>query len=220
MLRISLAIETKWFHIYSMVKRTQTSPSVGRPREFEIDDAVRKAMGVFWDKGYHDASLPDLLEGMELSRGSFYKAFVDKRGVYLRALDVYIDDAIREVGEILHSNPSPKAAIKEAFSRQVQESTGKEGLRGCFVVLSAVEMLPADEEVSTRIARLFRRLQDLYAAAIIRAQALGEIDTELDERTLARFLVCQIQGMRVLGKAGADRDATRAIVDLALRPLG
>ncbi|KQS79542.1 TetR family transcriptional regulator [Rhizobium sp. Leaf384] len=176
-------------------------------------------MGVFWKHGYHDASLPDLLEGMQLSRGSFYKAFVDKRGLYLRALDVYIEDAIRKLGEILHSNPSPKAAIKQAFLRQVEESSGKEGLRGCFVVLSAVEMLPADEEVSARIARLFRRLQDLYAAAIIRAQALGEIDRLLDERTLARFLVCQIQGMRVLGKTGADRDDTKAMVDVALKPL-
>jgi len=202
-----------------MTKRTETSPSVGRPREFELDDAIRKAMSVFWDRGYHDASLPDLLEGMELSRGSFYKAFVDKRGVYLRALDVYIEDAVCKTGEILHSNPSPKAAIKEAFSRQVEESSGKEGLRGCFVVLSAVEMLPADEEVYKRIARLFRRLEDLYAAAVNRAQALGEIDSGLDERTLAKFLVCQIQGMRVLGKAGADRDATRAMVDFALKSL-
>ena len=119
-----------------MVRRSQISPSVGRPREFELDVAVRKAMGVFWDRGYHDASLPDLLEGMELSRGSFYKAFVDKRGVYLRALDVYIEDAIRKLGEILHANPSPKAAIREAFSRQVDESSGKEGLRGllCRIV--------------------------------------------------------------------------------------
>jgi TetR/AcrR family transcriptional repressor of nem operon len=202
-----------------MVKRAQTSPSVGRPREFELDDAVRKAMGVFWDRGYHGASLPDLLEGMDLSRGSFYKAFVDKRGVYLRALDAYIEDAIRTVGETLHSNPSPKAAIREAISQQVDFSSGKDGLRGCFVVLAAVEMLPGDEEVSARISRLFRRLQDLYAATIIRAQAAGEINPRLDERTLARFLVCQIQGMRILGKAGADRDETRAMIDLALKAL-
>lgn len=202
-----------------MVKHTQTSPSVGRPREFELDDAVRKAMGVFWDLGYHDASLPDLLEGMNLSRGSFYKAFVDKRGVYLRALDAYIEDAVRTVGETLNSDLSPKAAIREAFSQQIDFSCGKPGLRGCFVVLAAVEMLPADEQISARISRLFRRLQDLYAATIIRAQAGGEIDPGLDERTLARFLVCQIQGMRVLGKAGADREDTRAMVDLALKAL-
>jgi len=203
-----------------MVKGTQISASVGRPREFELDEAVRKAMQVFWDRGYHDASLPDLLEGMELSRGSFYKALVDKRGVYLRALDAYIEDAVRSVGETLHSNPSPKAAIRDAFSQQVDQSSGTEGLRGCFVVFAAVEMLPDDKEVAPRISRLFRRLQDLYAAAIIRAQALGEIDPGLDERTLARFLVCQIQGMRVLAKAGADRAETRAMVALALKALG
>jgi TetR/AcrR family transcriptional repressor of nem operon len=81
-------------------------------------------------------------------------------------------------------------------------------------------MLPADDEVSIRIARLFRRLQDLFAAAIIRAQALGEIDRSLDERTLARFLVCQVQGMRILGKAGADHGDMRDLIDMALKALG
>lgn len=202
-----------------MVERAQTSQSVGRPREFELEDAVRKAMDVFWDRGYHDASLPDLLEGMDLSRGSFYKAFVDKRGVFLRALDTYIDDQVRQVSEMLNSNASPKAAIRDAFSQVVDVSSGKDGLRGCFVILAAVEMLPEDKEVSVRISRLFRRLQDLYAAAVIRAQALGEIDRNLDERTLARFLVCQIQGMRILGKAGADRRDMQAMIELALKPL-
>jgi len=204
----------------SMAEGTHTSASIGRPREFDLDEAVRKAMNVFWDRGYHDASLPDLLDGMELSRGSFYKAFGDKRGVFLRALDVYIDDAVRQVGDSLSGEASPKAAIRAAFERHAELSSGKDGLRGCFVVLTATEMLPGDQEVSARISRLFRRLQDLFAAAIIRAQALGEIDQRLDERTLARFLVCQIQGMRVLGKAGAEQEDMRAMVDLALKPLG
>ncbi|MFP5077906.1 TetR/AcrR family transcriptional regulator [Rhizobium sp. YIM 134829] len=176
-------------------------------------------MDVFWDRGFHDASLPDLLNGMALSRGSFYKAFADKRGAYLRALDVYIDEAVRTVGDILQSDPSPKAAIRAALLRQVEPSSGSEGLRGCFVVLAAVEMLPADQDVAPRVSRLFRRMQDLYAAAIIRAQALGEIDRSRDERALARFLVCQIQGMRVLGKAGADREETKAMIDIALKAL-
>jgi TetR/AcrR family transcriptional regulator, transcriptional repressor for nem operon len=203
-----------------MVSGTQTSTSIGRPREFEVDEAVRKAMDVFWDRGYHDASLPDLLDGMDLSRGSFYKAFGDKRGIFLRALDTYIDEAVRTVGDMLSANPSPKTAIQNSFLRYVDLSSGKDGLRGCFVTLTAAEMLPGDVEVSAKISRLFRRLQDLFAAAIIRAQALGEIDPAQDERTLARFLVCQIQGMRILGKAGADRDDMRAMINIALKTLG
>jgi TetR/AcrR family transcriptional regulator, transcriptional repressor for nem operon len=202
-----------------MARGIQTSPSVGRPREFELDEALRKAMNIFWDRGYHDASLPDLLDGMDLSRGSFYKAFGDKRAVFLRALDIYIDDAVRGVGEMLSADPSPKTAIRSTFLHYAELSSGMEGLRGCFVVLTAAEMLPGNEDVSVRISRLFRRLQDLFAAAIIRAQALGEIDHGKDERTLARFLICQLQGMRILGKAGADRGNMQALVDLALKLL-
>ncbi len=204
----------------SMPKDLQAPQSPGRPREFELEDAVRKAKDVFWDRGFHDASLPDLLDGMGLSRGSFYKAFADKKGIFLRALDAYIDDALRNVGDMLSADPSPKAAIRGAFLHYAELSSGATGLRGCFVVLTAAEMLPADVEISARISRLFRRLQDLFAGAIIRAQALGEIDHGEDERALARFLVCQVQGMRVLGKAGAERDDMRAVVDIALRPFG
>lgn len=203
-----------------MATVSHTSPPPGRPREFEVDQAVRKARDVFWDRGYHDASLPDLLEGMGLSRGSFYKAFGDKRGVFLRALDLYIEDALRDVGEILGAEGSPKSAIRNALLRNADQSYGAVGLRGCFAVLTATEMLPADEEVSRRVSRLFRRLQDLYAGAIIRAQAAGEIDAGRDPGMLARFLVSQIQGMRVLGKSGGQRDDMRGLVELALEPLG
>jgi TetR/AcrR family transcriptional repressor of nem operon len=203
-----------------MIKSAQILPSVGRPRQFDLEEVVRNAMGVFWDRGYHDASLPDLLSAMALSRGSFYKAFIDKRGVFLRALDAYTDDAIREVSEKLSSNASPGDAIREAFSRYADLSSGRDGLRGCLAVLTAAEMLPGDEEVAKRISRLFQRLQDLFAAAIIRAQSLGEIDRGLDERILARYLVCQVQGMRILGKAGADVNEMRALVEIALKPLG
>lgn len=202
-----------------MTIHTKKSLSIGRPREFDIDDAVRKAMNVFWDHGYHDASLQDLLDGMELSKGSFYKAFGDKKGVFLRALDAYINDAVREVSDKLNSNTSPKASISDAFLHYADISTGKSGLRGCFVVLTAVEMLPSDTEVSIRISRLYRRLQALFAATIIKAQDLGEIDSSQDEQTLARFLICHIQGMRVLGKAKTDIVDMRAAASLALKVL-
>ena len=62
---------------------------MARPREFDIDTALARALDVFWEKGYGDASLPDLLEGMKLTRGSLYKAFADKETLYLRVLERY-----------------------------------------------------------------------------------------------------------------------------------
>jgi TetR/AcrR family transcriptional repressor of nem operon len=203
-----------------MIIAPAKSPSPGRPREFELKEAVRKAMHVFWDRGYHDASLPDLLKGMGLSRGSFYKAFGDKKGIFLSALDNYIDEAVRDVGETLNAGVSPKAAIRRALLRNAEQSSGSVGLRGCFVVLTAAEMLPSDAEVLVRVSHLYARLHELFAAAIAKGQALGEIDPGRDNRALARFLVCQIQGMRVLGKVGADRNDMMAVIDLTLEPLG
>ncbi|MFX5555055.1 helix-turn-helix domain-containing protein, partial [Acinetobacter baumannii] len=69
----------------------------GRPREFDIDLAIERAMQVFWSSGYHGTSLPDLLAATRLSRGSLYAAFGDKHGLFLRALDRYLDEALARV---------------------------------------------------------------------------------------------------------------------------
>lgn len=191
---------------------------LGRPREFELDDAAHAAMQVFWDRGYEGASLPDLIEGTGQSRGSLYKAFGDKKGLLLAALDLYIANGLEATADLL-SQPGPvKEAIRASLLRYAGLSSGDAGRRGCLVVAMATEMAAHDPEVAERTGRLFRRLQQLYAAAIARGQAGGEIAGR-DEQAMARFLVCQIQGMRVVGKTGASEADMRAVVDETMRIL-
>src|SRR5260370_37523240 len=79
-----------------MARQTSLRMPRGRPREFDTDAAIERAMGVFWSSGYCGTSLPDLLEATNLSRGSLYAAFGDKHGLFLRALDRYLDyDLVR-----------------------------------------------------------------------------------------------------------------------------
>jgi TetR/AcrR family transcriptional regulator, transcriptional repressor for nem operon len=196
-----------------------TKLPVGRPREFDLDEAVRRAMQIFWDRGFHDASLPDLLAGMQLSKGSFYKAFGDKKSVFLRALEFYTDDGVRNVQEVLRSAPSPKAAIRNALVRYADLSSGKKGVRGCFGVLTAAEMLPGDPDIAEVIKRLFSRLQALFAATIAKGQAAGEIANRSDPEVIAHFIVSHAQGMRVLGKVGSRRDEMLKDADLLMEML-
>ena len=195
---------------------TNSQLPVGRPREFDLDEAVRRAMHVFWDRGYHNASLPDLLAGMQLSKGSFYKAFGDKKSVFLRALKLYTDDGVRHVQEVLQSDPSPKAAIRNALIRYADLSSGSKGVRGCFAVLTAAEMLPGDPGIADLIKRLFARLQDLFAATVTKGQAAGEIRVSCDSKTIAHFIVSHAQGMRILGKVGSRRDEMLKNIDLLM----
>jgi TetR/AcrR family transcriptional repressor of nem operon len=199
-----------------MSKKLGSSLPVGRPREFDFDEAARKAMHVFWDRGYHGASLPDILARMELSKGSFYKAFGDKKAAFLRALDLYSEDAVRSVQDVLRSDKSPKVAIRNAFLRYADLSSGSKGVRGCLVVLTASEMLPGDPEIANRVSGLFRRLQDVFADTVREGQEMGEIGNRADARAIAQFIVSHAQGMRVLGKVGANRDQMLANVDLVM----
>lgn len=193
--------------------------AVGRPREFELEEAARDAMNVFWDLGYEAASLPDLIAGTGLSRGSLYKAFGDKKGLLLAALDLYTADGLKATADILSQPGSVSEAIRASLLRYAALSWGEKGRRGCLVVSLTTEMAARDEQVAERTGRMFRRLQQLYAAAIVRGQVDGELP-ECDEQAVARFLVCQIEGMRVLGKTGASEEEMRAVVDCTMRVIG
>ncbi|AIO37991.1 helix-turn-helix transcriptional regulator [Burkholderia sp. AU19243] len=192
--------------------------SLGRPREFELDDAARDAMQVFWDRGYEGASLPDLIAGTGLSRGSLYKAFGDKKGLLLAALDLYMADGLKATADLLSQPGAVKDAIRQSLLRYARLSVGEAGRRGCLAVAMTTEMASRDPDVAERTARMFRRLQQLYAGAIVRGQASGEIP-ERDEQALARFLVCQVEGMRVLGKTGVSEADMLALVDNTMRVL-
>jgi TetR/AcrR family transcriptional repressor of nem operon len=191
------------------------APGPGRSRQFEIEDAARKAMNVFWDRGYEGASLSDLIEGTGLSRGSLYKAFGDKKGLLLAAIDLYTAQALKTTADIL-SQPNPaRQAIRESMLRHARSSSGVEGRRGCLLVAVANELVAQEPEVNQRIVRMLDRTQQLYASAIIRGQAAGEF-REGDEQEMARFLVCLIEGMRVLGKTGAHETDMVALVERSM----
>src|ERR1700747_851372 len=76
-----------------MSRQTPVQLPRGRPRTFDMEAAIERAMDVFWSRGYHATALPDLLRATKLSRGSLYAAFGDKHSLFLRALDRYIADA-------------------------------------------------------------------------------------------------------------------------------
>jgi len=191
----------------------------GRPREFDLDDALRDATEVFRLRGYHGTSVQDLTEGTGLARGSLYKAFRDKRSLFLAALDQAIAGSLQRIGDNLAQPGSAKAAIRDTLLGYAQRAASADGRRGCIMTTAAMEMMPEDAEVSAVITRMFRRIEDLFAAAVIRGQAAGEIAEAQDERAIARLLLCTVQGLRVLGKTGPSEQATTQIIDLALRIL-
>ena len=191
----------------------------GRPREFDLDDAVRDATEVFRVRGYHGTSIQDLTEGTGLARGSLYKAFHDKRTLFLAALDQTIAGSLQRFGDNLAQPGSAKAAIRDTLMGYAGRAASNDGRRGCIMTTAAMEMMPEDVQVSAVITRMFRRIEDLFAAAVIRGQAAGEIPATHDERAIARHLLCTVQGLRVLGKTGPTEQDMAQIIDQTIRVL-
>src|ERR1700722_10812036 len=102
-----LQFKTDWSIYTTMKNQTAIQSPRGRPRGFDTEAAVERAMGVFWSRGYHGTALPDLLRATKLSRGSLYAAFGDKHSLFLRALDRYIADALARIDVELAPRHAP-----------------------------------------------------------------------------------------------------------------
>lgn len=188
-----------------------------RTKEFRPEEALDAAMHLFWSKGYGATSMRDLLDGMGIGRGSFYGTFGGKRALFLAALDRFEEVRASWVIEALEG--SGLDGIEEVFWRSVDGLVGFEPRRGCLMANTAVELAPHDAEVAGRISRYVRRTEAAFEDALVRAREAGEIPSDKDPRALARFLVNNLHGLRVLARAGSARATLEDAASITLETL-
>jgi TetR/AcrR family transcriptional repressor of nem operon len=183
---------------------------VGRPKEFDPDVAVDKAMAVFWRKGFAGTTPQDLVTELGIGKGSLYNAFESKRALFDRALRRYADARLAGLAEILEGPGSVRERLRAALCRLADADAS----RGCLAVNTAVELTGTDEAV----VRLFGRIEDAFQAVIEEGQRAGEITPGRDSRQLASLLLASFIGMTVVART-ADRERLLRIVDAAMAVL-
>ncbi|MDF7651889.1 TetR/AcrR family transcriptional regulator [Pantoea sp. Acro-805] len=172
----------------------------GRPRVFDMDEVLDKAMIVFRQKGYHASSISDLGDAMSLTAGSIYKAFSDKRTLFLRVFERYIAIRNADLRNRLQRFSDGKSKIEELLQFYLDSAVEIEGRRGCLVVGSTVELQTLDEELSDLVRQAVARNQSFLISLIAEGQNDGSVSSELDAETAAGLLLCVAFGMRVVGK--------------------
>ena len=188
----------------------------GRPRGFDTEAAVERAMGVFWSRGYHGTALPDLLRATKLARGSLYAAFGGKHALFLRTLDRYIADALARIDVELGPRHSPVDGLRAFLAGYVDRTSGASGRRGCLLVATAMELAGHDPDVEDRIRGFFKAMEGKLAGAFARAKAAGALASGVEPASAARILVCFVEGLRVTGKTGPTRASSQATADALL----
>ncbi|MBN3785396.1 TetR/AcrR family transcriptional regulator [Burkholderia sp. Ac-20353] len=191
----------------------------GRPREFEVDDVIDAAARVFWEQGYHATSIDALCDATGVFRGSLYRTFGDKHGLLVAAFNQYAEGAVARLKERLAADLPPGQALREALLHYTKIAANLSARRGCFITNAAIELLPTDDELRPHIESTLQRIATQYSLAVARGQQAGEFDRSLDAEEVGRFLLCLIQGMRVLGKTNLNEPDLASIVDMAMRAL-
>ena len=192
---------------------------MSRPKTFDREQVLDRAMHVFWTKGYECTSVQDLVDAMGINRGSIYATFGDKHALPLAALERF---TAREIIPLLSplEEPGPvRVALRLVFMGMIERTVLGQGPRGWMVSNAAVELCPGDGEVNVVVAAALREIESRLYVALVRAQESGELAPRRDLQALARYFTNSLNGLSVIAKAVNDPHALGDIVDVTLAAL-
>lgn len=188
----------------------------GRPRTFDVDTALDRALEVFWRQGYEGTSLPDLTKAMGINRPSLYAAFGNKENLFRKVLDRYDEGPAAYVREALHE-PTARAVVERLLRGAVDLLTDPRHPPGCLMVQGALSCGEAADAIRQELAS--RRAAGVTALRqrLERARADGDLPTHTDPADLASYVATIIHGMAVQAAGGASRSELDRVMDTALR---
>jgi len=194
---------------------------VARPRKFDPDEVLDRSMREFWERGYRDTSVDDLVEATGVRPGSLYNAFPGgKRGLFLKSLDRYSKLVVPEKLGALERPGAGVAELRAYFDGLVLDLTTREGQIGCLMVNSAVELAAEDSEVGEVVRGHMARLERNAERALRNAKRRGEISADVSPRAKATQLMATGMGLMVVGKTNPGKKVLETIVDAAFADLG
>jgi AcrR family transcriptional regulator len=190
--------------------------SVGRPREFDLEQALDRALKVFWQKGYEGASLPNLTQAMGINRPSLYAAFGNKEKLFRKAIDRYLEGPAAHVRAALQQ-PTARAVVERILLGSIDLITDRQNPRGCFLVQGALACGDTAGALQREMAKRRAAGQAALRRRFEQAVAEGDLPSNSSAADLARYISTISQGIAVQAASGATRQELRKVVKIALR---
>jgi TetR/AcrR family transcriptional regulator, transcriptional repressor for nem operon len=175
-------------------------------------------MQLFWDKGYDQTTMDDLIAHTGVARSGLYAAFGDKRELYLRALRLYVAQRNEVSDELLQRSPGGLEAVHTLLERYAADALGR-SRRGCLLVNSAILLAPTDPAVTTVVARSWDRITKSLTIALTKAQLDGDVDADREPVALANMVLVVLQGLRVLARTRTRRRLVKDTVEQTMAAL-
>jgi TetR/AcrR family transcriptional regulator, copper-responsive repressor len=189
----------------------------GRPRAYEPDAALAKAMEAFWKSGYAATSLDDLSAATGMNRPSLYAAFGDKQDIYIKAYAKYRARMREQFKPILEAQGPIRAVLRKILEacRDLYLS-GPDGPRGCLTVVTASSEAIADAQIRELVVEAIAGLDRTFAALFAKAIEHGELPESSDPKTFAAITTATIHSLAIRARARAPSRELNALIDAAV----
>jgi Transcriptional regulator len=187
---------------------------MSRKKNFEIRDAIERAMNIFWEQGYEKTSVNDLAKSMKINKKSMYDTFGSKHELFLSSLNFYQNYIQEKINSAINSNNTTEFQIKEIFEISIEQ-----GNKGCLLINSALELASRDNQVKQIIEANFESTEKLFYSLILLGQQKSEISANLDAKKIAKFFLNAWNGIRVSVKAGQPVEYLEEIININLQKL-
>lgn len=185
---------------------------MARSIEFDREQVLESAMETFWRDGYCQTNIPSLTKATRLQPGSLYAAFESKEGLLLAALEHYSRSRLQQIEDCLGQAATPLAGIKAFLTQVANEVTQDDSRRGCFLVNTLLEMSGRNKTIQERTTKYLDEVEEKIMVALQSAYDEGELVADKNPEALAKFLMVNIWGLRVLSRTRPDKMKTKLVL--------
>jgi TetR/AcrR family transcriptional repressor of nem operon len=184
---------------------------MARPREFDEGVVLDAAVLCFWNRGYEATSIKDLVERTGITAASLYNAFGDKRAIYERALDRYVEGSV--ASRIRRCEAlAPREAIGAFFEEILKRSLGDRERKGCMLVNAALDVAPHDPDFRKIVTEVLADIEGFFLSCVKAGQGDGSITRSLPAETLSHHLLGVLMGIRVLARVRPERALLEGVI--------
>lgn len=187
-----------YYLVYNLFMKTETR---GRPKTFDELEALTAAMHYFWDHGYDNTSLDNLLEAMQIKKSSFYATFKSKEAIFSKSLVLYRESMLAQLNK-LNKEIGPKQTLLTLTDMIINELQESGKVKGCLLVNSGQECYKKYSELSAQIALEFSFFQDIFTTLVREGQIKKEILNPKDAKKISGRYMNTLNGLIVSIQAG------------------
>ncbi|MGO3910775.1 TetR family transcriptional regulator [Huaxiibacter chinensis] len=199
--------------ITSCVKKSR-----GRPKVFDREAALDKAMTLFWQHGYEATSLSDLVEATGAKAPTLYAEFTNKEGLFRAVLDRYISRfAAKHEAQLFCEEKTVEQALLDYFTAVATCFTSKDTPAGCFMINTSATLAASSKEIAKTVKSRHAMQEETLTAFLTQRQSRGELPAHCHPQELAQYLNCILQGMSISAREGADFAKLHSITLTTLR---